>query len=96
MGKDKKNRPDRVSFRPGPFVAYLFLAVTFPEVLDAALCIDKSGLARKERMTTRTSIHRHLFGRGTSMNHVPAGAGNSRVPILGMYIFFHNDLPLEQ
>lgn len=67
----------------------LIHAVALLKHIDAPAGIDELLLTREKRMAFGANFHVNILLRGSGLNHIPAGAGNCRLLILGMNVFLH-------
>ena len=67
----------------------VFLAVTTVELLDAACRVDKFLFAGKEGVAIGANADVHILYRGANFENVAAGAGDGRLFVVRMDLFFH-------
>ena len=64
-------------------------SVALVEAVHASFGVDELGLPREIGMASRAGIHAHGLDGGASLQHMTTCAGNRRVVVLGMEVFFH-------
>ena len=77
---------------PGQSLFLIVFLHTKPllETVHAAAGIDELLFSGEERMAFRADFHADIALGGRGLDHFAAGAGDSRLLILGMNILFHS------